>query len=67
MPLKTRRNWIQEEVGVAVSSAVGVKATKRTAHKRIAREFSAVVRRRTVFVETTIHQWQIRQDPQLPT
>jgi hypothetical protein len=37
--LKTVRNWTQEEAGVAVSSAVGVKAVKRTALKRMAKEF----------------------------
>jgi hypothetical protein len=57
MPLKTQRNWTQEEVRVAVSSAVGVKATKKTAHKKMAREFSsAAVRRRTVFVEMMVPQ-----------
>jgi uncharacterized protein YacL (UPF0231 family) len=66
-PLKTLRNWTQEEVGVAVSNAVGVKATKKTVHRKMAREFSLVGRRRTVFVEMMVPLWQVRMDSQLST
>jgi hypothetical protein len=60
-----RRKWIQEEQGIVVSSAVEVKAAKRTAHKRMAKEiFSAVVRRRTVLVlvDILIHHRKIKMD-----
>jgi len=66
-PLKTLRNWTQEEVGVAVSNAVGVKATKKTAHRKMVREFSLVGRRRIVYVEMMVPQCQVRVDSQLST